>query len=227
MKTLTLREVAFVALLALMAGCASVKYNGAETRSEMVNYPEVGRMVTAQVGDHMVRKGAIVQEQALSVTQAVDKATFKIPAGTYKQIGFDNKYWFYAIAGSDGSVTFNGFLTDPPRALAVAKSGPQGELCVIAGMGAKTCYQATYERKTVMSAQAQSFQQTLIYSGRVGNKINIGYREFSNDLARPAFNNDVEYDLTASRTIGYKGAEIEVLDADNRSIRYRVIRPFP
>jgi hypothetical protein len=59
------------------------------------------------------------------------------------------------------------------------------------------------------------------------NKINIGYREFSNNSARPAFNNEVEYDLSESKRIGYKGAQIEVLEADNSSITYEVLRNFP
>ena len=71
-----------------------------------------------------------------------------------------------------------------------------------------------------------SFQQTLIYSGKVGNKINISYREFSGNIARPAFNNDVEYDLSESSIIGYKGAKIEVLEATNQHIKYRVLRNF-
>ena len=74
--------------------------------------------------------------------------------------------------------------------------------------------------------QQRSFQQTLIYSGRVGNKINIGYREFSNNAARLAYNNDVEYDLSLSKKIGYKGSLIEVIQADNTSITYKLIRNF-
>ena len=46
----------------------------------------------------------------------------------------------------------------------------------------------SFEVKKVSSINSASFQQTLIYSGKVGNKINIGYRETSNDIARPAFN---------------------------------------
>ena len=76
-------------------------------------------------------------------------------------------------------------------------------------------------------ASQDSFQQTLLYSGRVGNKINVSYREFSSSMARPAFNNDVEYDLDDSNIIGYKGALIEVLDADNQSITYKLIKNFP
>ena len=60
----------------------------------------------------------------------------------------------------------------------------------------------------------------------MGSRLRIGYREFSGDLARPAFNNDVEYDLTESSVIGYKGARIEVIEATNEHIRYRVIRTF-
>lgn len=76
------------------------------------------------------------------------------------------------------------------------------------------------------SLHRDSFQQTLLYSGKVGNKINIGYREFSNSLARPAFNNNVEYDLSESKTIAYKGAQLEILEATNQHIKFRLIKNF-
>lgn len=71
-----------------------------------------------------------------------------------------------------------------------------------------------------------SFQQTLIYSGRIGDRITLGYREFSNSLARPAFNNDVEYDLNESKIVGYKGARVEVIEATNQEITYKVLSNF-
>ena len=117
-------------------------------------------------------------------------------------------------------------LCDPFKALLLEKN-PDAEICVVTVFGALACYKGEYERKSQPSEMGESFQQTLIYNGRIGDKINVGYREFSNSLARPAFNNDVEYDLSASRTIGYKGAQIEVIDANNNSITYRVLRNFP
>ncbi len=71
-----------------------------------------------------------------------------------------------------------------------------------------------------------SFQQTLIYNGRVGSKINIGYREFSNNTARPAFNNNVEYDLNESPNIAYKGAELAIIEATNQHIKFKLLRNF-
>jgi hypothetical protein len=101
------------------------------------------------------------------------------------------------------------------------------ELCIVTVFGESTCYEEEFEKEKQLSERRNSFQQTLIYSGRVGNKINIGYREFSNNNARPAFNNDVEYDLSSSNTIGYKGALIKVIKADNSTITYKLIQNFP
>ena len=94
-------------------------------------------------------------------------------------------------------------------------------------MNLEVCTSDTdYEKKKYPIASSDSFQQTLIYSGKIGDKINVGYREFSNDLARPAFNNDVEYDLSESMTIGYKGCQIEVIGATNQFIKYKVLSNF-
>ena len=56
--------------------------------------------------------------------------------------------------------------------------------------------------------------------------VTLGYREFSNDTARPAFNNDVDYDLKNTKIIGYKGARIEVIEANNQNITYKVLSNF-
>ena len=186
-----------------------------------VDYPPVGKEVTAYVGDHMVEKGVIYEEQVLYVKQRVDGALYDIPSYEYPQVGFDDKQDFFSAIG-----VIRGALSDPIEALAVGKA-EGSQVCVITTLGGSACYDADYERRGRVAETKNSFQQTLIYSGRVGDKINIGYREFSNNSARPAFNNEVEYDLSESKRIGYKGAQIEVWEADNSSITYEVLRNFP
>ena len=83
---------------------------------------------------------------------------------------------------------------------------------------------AELSKRAISSENA--FQQTLIYNGRVGDKINIGYREFYGSTARPAFNNNVEYDFSTSDTIAYRGARIKVIKADNTHITYELISNF-
>jgi len=80
--------------------------------------------------------------------------------------------------------------------------------------------------KVVDKAQP-NFRQELIYGGRVGNQIKVAYREFSNDMIRPGFTQEVQYDLGPDQTIGFKGVRIEVLSADNTRIKYKVLKSFP
>lgn len=216
-----MKHIFLISLLAALSGCTSVQYNGSPSAMKNVDYPPLGKEVTAYVGDHMVEKGIIYEEQVLYVKQRVDGALYDIPRKSYRQVGFDEKKDFFSVTG-----VIRGALSDPIEALAVGKE--QGsQVCVITTLGGSSCYDADYERRGRVSETRNSFQQTLIYSGRVGSKINIGYREFSNNTARPAFNNEVEYDLSESKRLGYKGAIIEVLEADNSSIRYKVLRNFP
>jgi hypothetical protein len=215
-----MKKILILIALLMMTGCTTVRLNGTNTFIKTVDYPEVGKMITVYVGDHMVQKGSIFEENVLRVRKSIDGTLYDIPAEIYPQIGFDEKQDFYSAVG-----VVRGGLSDPVRALALKKEDP-AKLCVITVFGASACYEGDFERQKQVSESGNSFQQTLIYSGRVGNKINIGYREFSNDKARPAFNNDVEYDLSSSNIIGYKGALIEVLNADNSSITYKLIRNF-
>ncbi|OSQ42476.1 hypothetical protein [Thalassospira sp. MCCC 1A01428] len=217
-----MRKIIFsVFAVLLLSACTSVKYNGTDTFIKEVDYPPIGAVTTVYVGDSMLQKGNITEENVLVVHNTISGLLYDIPAKSYSQIGFDDKQDFYSATG-----VIKAALADPITALSLKKQG-NAELCVITVFGASSCYNGDYERKKRLSERGNSFQQTLIYSGRVGDKINIGYREFSNNTARPAFNNDVEYDLSNSNIIGYKGALIEIINSDNSSITYKVIRNFP
>jgi len=212
--------VLLATIILLSSGCATVKYNGGDIKRTKIDYPEVGAIVTAYVGDNLVAKGTIYESNVLVVHKLIDGILYDIPPKKYHQLGYDQKDDFYA---SDGVV--QNPIADPVRALSLGKqSGSQ--LCVVTVFGGTECYEGKFSRKRHASESSDSFQQTLIYSGRIGNKVNISYREFSNNTARPAFNNDVEYDLSTSNVIGYKGAKLAIIKADNSSITYKLISNF-
>ena len=211
----------FILAIVFLTGCASVKFNGADTKITLIDRPKIGEIVVANIGDPLLQKGEAVEEKVLQVNKAIDGVAYDIPKGIYPQIGFDDKNDFYHSGG-----VLTGAFFDPHKALMLGRSDG-AELCVVTVFNATTCYTGDFERKSRASERSASFQQTLIYSGRVGDKINISYREFSSSLARPAFANDVEYDLSASNILGYKGAQLEVIKADNTSITYRVLKSFP
>ncbi len=73
-----------------------------------------------------------------------------------------------------------------------------------------------------------SFKYQVLYQGKIGNKIKISFREFKNDMVRPAFTQDIEYELelTKPTIIGFKGLRIEVSKATNQNITYSVIKDY-
>lgn len=216
-----------VVVAALTSACASPVYNYAPRRLD-VSEPPLGSTVTVAVGDSLVRQGTYVEQDAILLpadTWVGNLGGYTLKAGYYAKRGTKGEHSFYLPSNQEGGAILPAPLTDPPQAVRAHESLP--ELCVITVFNALVCESGvTFERVSQPVMARDAFQQTLIYSGRVGSKINIGYREFSNNLARPAFNNDVEYDLTESRIIGYKGARLEVLEATNESITYRVLRNF-
>ena len=70
---------------------------------------------------------------------------------------------------------------------------------------------------------ASSYKEELIYTGRSGSTIHIAYREYKQDFARPAFFHDLQYDLSQSNLIAYRGYRIKVMDATNEEITFIVL----
>jgi hypothetical protein len=71
-----------------------------------------------------------------------------------------------------------------------------------------------------------SLQKNLVYTGRSGKTIHLSYREFQNDYARPAFTQDLTFDISSDRVVGFRGARIEITFATNTAIQYKVLQGF-
>lgn len=83
-----------------------------------------------------------------------------------------------------------------------------------------------YKTELTPIPKKEYLKQEFIYNGKVGNAIKFTYREFVDDLARPAFTQDLQYDLTESKVIGFRGLRIEILSATNTKIQYKVLTHF-
>jgi hypothetical protein len=222
------RILLVLASILLFTGCVSTDFSYVP-QAEHISEPRIGSVNTKYVGEELIKQGMFMQHDAIYVPQTVKVGgigKYTVHQGYYTKKGETNSSEFYLPSGgaNTGSVV-KCALCDPFKVLRVPK-GENNKMCGVTVFDLEGCSKARFERTKVNSAASNSFQQTLIYSGKVGNKLNIGYREFSSNMARPAFNNDVEYDMDVSPIIGYRGAELEVLKATNRSITYRVISNF-
>ncbi|HMN13753.1 MAG TPA: hypothetical protein PKD55_15685 [Bellilinea sp.] len=213
---------------AAVTGCATPKYNYAP-KTESISEPPLNTVVTVQVGDHMVRQGSVTEHDAILVKTPITVGAFSaytITPGYFKKTGEDEGSEYYIpYAGKDSGAVSKNPISDPWKSIEYAKT--INEIGIITVFNLHVMVPADGVSRVKKSFESDdSFQQTLIYSGKVGNKIRLGYREFSNNLARPAFNNDVEYDLNESNVVGYKGARIEIIEANNQYIKYKLLQNF-
>jgi len=112
-------------------------------------------------------------------------------------------------------------------------------ISVGSGMVQTGCFERAYIRGPETQNDKEYIpivEMELIYSGRAGNVLNITYREhnfrvtsagLSQGSPRPAFTQQVQYDLSTSDIIVFQGWVIKVLDANNQTIRFKVEKEPP
>lgn len=211
-------------MVSMMFGCSTINYNY-QAKIDYFSKPELEKVVEVYVGDYMIDQGKSVTIDYLILNNTIDGVLYDVHKGAYARIGEFQGVSYFAPSTSEGlPISYAAGLVDRPIALHI---NDKKEVCVTSvSYQDAACYEGIFkiEDRTVVDSQA--FQQTLIYNGSVGEKINISYREFSNGSARNAFTNNVEYDMSKSNSINYKGAHIEVVSYDNTSIKFKVIKHF-
>lgn len=78
--------------------------------------------------------------------------------------------------------------------------------------------------QTVEVPFGEGFKQELLYQGKNGNALSVSYREYTNNFARPAFQQDLTYTLNENGTavVAFRAARITVHKATNTEIDYTV-----
>ncbi|AYO14219.1 hypothetical protein D0812_07270 [Vibrio owensii] len=219
-------------IAATLAGCA-----GSPTYQRPVpkkfSYPPLEREVTVSLGENLLRQGLSSEVRAIDIYNEVSISLATLMPNKYTQTGYVGSSKNRAIfEPEDKGHAFSGafstamFVVDEKNKLACLYDPSMGlmlEATDCSSLDNVTSQGRIYDKNIYDSS---AFQQTLIYTGKVDNRIRFTYREFSGSTARMPFTTDVEYDLNESNFISYQGATIEVLKANNRSITYKVISNF-
>lgn len=225
-------------LLGVLVGCASAPPSGFKYysgKSEVVNIPEIGKSAEAELGQTIISKINASTYPAVELSNDYSSpisgvpANININAGVHKLSMTDDNGSYYndinakfgmigALTSTVGGIYVPNDSSKPPVAYQYASGS--GEYRRASGPAPQI------KRITTTQWGKDSFKRELIYTGVSQNTVTISYREFMDSTARPAFSQDLRYDLSQGRTIGYKGARFEVLDATNTSIRYRVVKPL-
>lgn len=214
-----------------LVGCATPSYNYTQKnyKSTPLSFPAVGSTNTVSVGSQMLAQGTMVEKDVLYIPEDfLITKHIALTSGNYEKLGKNGEIETYlgnnSFLPNGGYVALKGNIA---LLYDVILDRQSNKVCAKPAFGAAKCKISNKIKiDKVQVPLKDSFQQTLIYNGKVGNKLNIDYREFSSDYARPAFTARVEYDLNDSNKIAYKGAILEIIEANNQNITYKVVHNF-
>ena len=85
--------------------------------------------------------------------------------------------------------------------------------------------------REVITLRAGNIQRVIEYTGRSENRLTFSYREYTETkdgvFIRPAYTQDLTFDLAQGSEIGVKGARVKIIEATNTGITYQVLKHFP
>lgn len=245
MKTITLVVLISASALANAypdPAIPPVEYVGRSSAYFLV--PAVGKIIRGEVGESLYQEGLKTTSRTYQVTLKAD-ATSKMDMGYLLKVSArhdgpmmmrPNSSQPMLCGFTTSNTGFIGFFGDRNvRGCLVDTRNVQAfDSAMFPGYAAyfplsnPVPYDTKARNETTVENR-DDFYVDVLYQGVSKGEVKISYREFSSGLARPAFTQDVTYELSkdGTATIGFKGMRIKVLKATGESIEYILEQPMP
>ena len=224
-----------VMLLAAPASALAQGFRPAEVELHERQAPAVGAITTAEIGEAVAISEKFLSVPAVRLLEPLrSKSAFGnavlLQPGLYDFVGENSKGRFFQARGliklSGLGITDN---WDGGGVFVPLNGGPAGAYWVN-GLGGRHVGEvaggAKIEHVAASDQEFDGFRRELIYTGASGGSVRLTYREFVNSMARPAFTQDLSFDLSPGVEIGYKGARLKVIGAGGTSIEYELLKPL-
>jgi hypothetical protein len=230
--------IVLVTLLSLLLGSCATKDWPVTSTNKLILTPELNVQLVSELGDTLVDQGSMITRDAIRTNDEIqakcDGLKLYLGKGLYAaKLQDENYVYYFPVDAKVKAVTI--FQQDAAKSgmtPGYAKSKSTG---IILPFGNVTGYEIgefldgstpIFFEDPIEIKSSPAFRQQLIYNGRVGNNLRFIYREFSSNLARDSFSQEMQYDFSESKTIGFKGVRIEVIKASNTQIEYKVLSHF-
>ena len=242
------RLLSILTLPIIMGGCAST--TPFTPNVSFKDYPEIGKETSGSIGSSLILKSRVMAFQGFDLLESTTVkgqglnmgGSFEFSPSEFVAVKEDEKYIYYESADIDAVKSFSlGMRTDAVNVLGdgskdrvqslnkpgirISRETGTMEAYVLTGRSiyrVKLPDNLRIEKKMVTHLDSPGFQRELLYNGKAGTTIKVLYREFKNDMARPAFTQELTYDLAESDLIGFQEVRIRVSKATNTSITYTV-----
>lgn len=233
-----IRKLVILFMVFFLAGCSSFYYPSNQ-QFEYFTKPEIGVPLTASLGEPIVTTENGYYADGLYVNNPKSSSraifwTLQINRGFYELVHSDDKYKYYypENKGMIKHFTNNKDVLDSPDA--ELRIGDNNSFGVVSKVLGGIYFNSKSLRKKLEIEPAENYfvltknsiQHTMIYTGKSEDILKFSYREFSDNIFRPAFATEITYDLTSSKIIGYKSFRAEVIEASNTEIKYKILQGF-
>lgn len=218
--------ITFLLPLVIISCATPIKSIALKHRTYLIT--ELNQPLKKEIGDKLILKGEEDYQEAIKIVQVQNFSisTVQFPYTSNDVLPYSGVYNDWDLYYDKSRIQTN----YDHIGIAINKKNSQIKpfISSLAGFTTKDLKENIKIEKTEFSETNCKFcfKKEFIYNGKVGNNVKFIYREFINDMARPAFNQDLQYDLAESNTIGFKGLRIEIIKATNTSIEYKILSDF-
>lgn len=229
-----MKKIAGAIMLMSLTGCATVSFNEtSRTDLRVGRTPELGIETTASVGS-----------QIFSQYRYLSRTGYRLGRATSTRIGLGRVITsdgeFVGRAQIDGenaycteSLAYHDPMTGPMKIACFFDRDTDGKFEVVKAQPGVVWFESkldvpvTFAKGEQVIPMNDSKKYELLYQGYSGNTLRLSYREYINDMARPAYFQDVSYEIAAFPTdITFKTVKLQVLSAGNNGMRYKVLSEF-
>lgn len=204
-----------------LAGCALP--NPDPPMVESVRWPERGTEQSVSVGESMMVLGDRVLRPSVLLRERVSVGPLTsytlLPGYYYRQGGVADKAYYRPEQSPEGGDIIKAPFADPVRAIRFLDD--RDSVCVETILRVSVCERLVGFKRLLRPQPLEGHRvHKLFYQGRVGDRLRLVYEAPIAGAGAPLDRLDLDYDLSRSDTIRFRGLSFKILEADNQAIRY-------
>lgn len=221
-----MKKLLLLITVVTLTSCASTNQVVGYT-SQKVSIPDVNTVQKKQIGETLTKYEILSSKPAILIDNVPEVKFFGtkipyqkddvIPLQVIKKgskIYYNESYRYGSFNNYYGVEVYN----DEKQTKYVVMTDEKGSIS-----NTKLTPELLISEATYTKVGEGYYKQEFIYNGNVSNNIKFIYREYINDTARPAFTQELQYDLNESNIVGFKEMRIEIIKATNTGIEYKVL----
>jgi hypothetical protein len=213
-------------ILLLLLSCGIQKQFAIVPETIELIKPELNKISESEIGESLVERETGSRFDALEIVETIRwksqsaSRPVEIEPGTiFIHTRQTNKYDTYTQENNRYGISIDRITNVAELALDVNSIGRYN-------LVNKQISNIQFKKIKVPVTKSNYLKQEFIYNGKIGTGVKFTYREFSDNLARAAFTQDLQYELNEGNVVGFKGLRIEIIKAQNTKIEYKVLSYF-